>query len=140
MRENNNRRTSNRTPERRHQNNRRPNNLSETLPSPRTLEALENASPGFGEALGNLAENEQKQRHNLQNKHNFSFRIGQIFGIIYNILILAVVVDLSQNGNNELALQIFFINALLMALAILVGKSDGRSSRKPVRRNAPNKR
>ena len=86
-----------------------------------------------------LISKEQDYRHQWQDKflrtHNRTFRMGQVFGLIYNSAVLYLVYDLIQNGDKKLAIQIFIANIALLAFAILVTAIERRViSRKPPRR------
>src|SRR4051812_12223109 len=74
--------------------------------------------------LEQLVEKEQIHRHRWQDKYlktsTLSFRLGQFFGVIYNLALLVLVYDLIQEGEKDLALKIFFGNIALIAFALLV--------------------
>jgi hypothetical protein len=111
-------------------NNRSPNNF---------YSARNENSPAPTE----LTKKEQDYRHQWQDKYLksniFSFRMGQLFGFIYNVALLALVYDLIQNEEKELALNIFAINAGVIAFALLVTAIERKVlSRKPARRNGRN--
>jgi hypothetical protein len=83
-----------------------------------------------------MAKKEQEHRHGWQSKyltsHNFTYRIGQLFGFIYNIALLYVVYDLITSGEKDLGLKIFAINAALMIFLILITTIERRIfSRRP---------
>lgn len=147
--------------------NKRPNNfrsprgresLEEILPSSPILEKFEDAIPGSVESLIDMAKKEQEHRHDWQSKylksHNISTRIGQVFGLVYNLGLLYVVYDLINTGEKELAIKLFTINAALMMFAILVttferkvfsrrprvrGREENRTSRNPNQRRDSNR-
>lgn len=131
----------------RNNNNRRNNNKENTadvLPSSQILEKFEDAVPTSVTDLVEMAKKEQDHRHTWQTNfcatHDKTFRIGQIFGLIYNLGLLYVVYDLIKSGKTELALQIFVINAILIAFAIIVTTTERRiTSRRPVK-NPKNRR
>lgn len=88
-----------------------------------------------------LISKEQDYRHQWQDKflktHNRTFRMGQVFGLIYNSAVLYLVYDLIQSGEKKLALQIFIANIALLAFALLVTAIERRViSRKPPRRGS----
>ena len=94
-------------------------------------------------APNELTKKEQDYRHQWQEKYLksniFSFRMGQLFGFIYNVALLGLVYDLIQNEEKELALNIFAINAGVIAFALLVTAIERKVlSRKPARRNGRN--
>jgi uncharacterized membrane protein len=97
--------------------------IEEILPSSQILDKFEDAVPGSVAKLIDMAKKEQEQRHEWQSNylksHNFSTRIGQLFGLIYNIGLLFVIYDLINNGEKELAIKLFAINAALIAFVIL---------------------
>jgi hypothetical protein len=89
--------------------------------------------------FSDLLKKEQDHRHKWQDKYlgssAFSFRLGQIFGIIYNLALLFLVYDLVQAGEKDLALKIFFGNLALIAFALLVTSIERKVlSKKPPRR------
>ncbi len=86
-----------------------------------------------------LIEKEQKYRHHWQDKYLksniLSFRLGQVFGLIYNLALLCLIYNLIQNGEKELALKIFALNVAIVAFAMLVTSIERRViTRKPPRR------
>lgn len=130
----------------RNKNNRRNHKetIEDVLPSSRILEKFEDAVPTSVSDLVEMAKKEQEHRHQWQSNfcilHDKTYKIGQIFGLIYNLGLLYVVYDLIKSGNAELALQIFVINAILMAFAIVVTTAERKiNSRRPVK-NPKNKR
>lgn len=114
------------------------------LPSPRILQEYEKLHPGATQKLFEMAKEEQNHRHQWQSRyltyHNASYRFGQFFAIIYNILILSLVTRLFIIGQNEMAVRIFSVNALLITIAILITYIERRVvTRRPPRRNIPDK-
>jgi uncharacterized membrane protein len=110
------------------------------LPSSRILEEYEAIAPGSVGKLVDMAKKEQEHRHSWQdrylNSHNITYRSGQLFGAVYNLLLLYVIYDLSQTGNKLLAFNLFLINALLIGLAIVVTFTERKlTTRKPPRRS-----
>ena len=92
-----------------------------------------------------LVKKEQDYRHKWQSKYLmsnvFSFRLGQIFGLIYNLAVLYLVYDLIQGDEKELAVKIFAINAAVIIFALLVTSIERKVlSRKPPRRMRNDKR
>jgi hypothetical protein len=92
-----------------------------------------------------LIRKEQDYRHQWQDKYLrsniFSFRLGQAFGLIYNLALLCLVYDLIQDGEKGLALKIFALNAAIIAFALLVTSIERRVlSKKPPRRMRNDKR
>jgi hypothetical protein len=88
-----------------------------------------------------LTRAEQDHRHKIQNRYLNTFRFGQVCGLIYNLALLYLVYDLIINGEKFLALQIFVINASIIAFVILTFIIERRISsrrfnnRKPQRRH-----
>ena len=66
-----------------------------------------------------LAKTEQEHRHKIQNRYLNTFRFGQVCGLVYNLALLYLIYDLINNGERFLALQIFVINASIIAFVIL---------------------
>jgi hypothetical protein len=60
----------------------------------------------------------------------FSFFLGQFFGLVYNLAVLYVVYDLVQQDRQELALNVFAINAGVMIFAILISFVERKFFRK----------
>ncbi len=94
--------------------------------------------------LSDLTKKEQEHRHQWQDKYlrsnAISLRIGQVFGLLYNLALLAVVYDLIKDGEKDLALKIFFGNLAIIAFALLVTSLERKiSSRKPPRRGYGNR-
>jgi uncharacterized membrane protein len=139
MKENNNRNyRSNNNP---NNNQRNHHNL---LPSPRILEDYENIAIGSTNKLLEMAKKEQEHRHSWQDRylkfHSFSYKIGLLFGFIYNVGLLALIYDLIKQDNQSLALKLFVCNTVLIAFAIVVTYIERKvTSRKPPRRIYPNK-
>lgn len=99
-------------------------NVKDILPSSRILEKFEDAVPHSVERLIEMAKKEQEYRHtwqtNYSSTYNLSYRIGQIAGLIYNVILLLIVYNLISSGEKELAIKIFTINASLMAFAVII--------------------
>jgi hypothetical protein len=78
-----------------------------------------------------LLRREQKQRHDLQEKYFrsdvISLRLGQVFGLIYNLVLVYFVYDLIKTGNGSVGMKIFFLNVILIGFVALV---VGRGNRK----------
>ncbi|MBU6140031.1 MAG: hypothetical protein KGP29_00535 [Proteobacteria bacterium] len=63
-------------------------------------------------------------RNSFKPRKNSSKLIGQIFGLIYNLVLLYLVYDLAKSGSEKLALGIFAINAaFIFFVAVSVKKS-----------------
>jgi uncharacterized membrane protein len=91
-----------------------------------------------------LVKKEQDYRHKWQDKYlkstTLSFRLGQIFGVIYNLALLALVYDLIKSDEKDLALKLFFGNIALIAFALLVTSIERKVlSKKPPRRGSNNR-
>jgi uncharacterized membrane protein len=131
-------------------NTRRPNNrqydrpAQNMLPPSRTLESYESIAPGSVNKLLEMAKKEQEHRHSWQDKyiksHNFSYRTGQFFGLIYNLALLGLIFTLINNGDKELAVKLLTINAVLIFLALIVTTTERKLvARKPPRRGGNNR-
>ena len=95
-------------------------------------------------APSDLIKKEQDYRHKWQDKflksNTVTFRLGQVFGLAYNLAILYVTYALIQDGEKDLALKIFGSNLALIAFALLVtGVERKVLSRKPARKSRDNK-
>lgn len=113
--------------------NESPENI---LPSSEILEKFEDAIPGSVAQLIEMAEKEQRQRHNWQSKyltsHTLTTRIGQACGLIYNIALLGIIYNLIGSGEKELALKLFITNTVLIAFVVIVTTFERRVfSRRP---------
>lgn len=76
--------------------------------------------------------NRQENSHQSTNRNNTfkrsnSKRFGQVFGLIYNIVLIYFVVDLARSGNEKLALEIFAINAAVVIFAALLNKRSSKN-------------
>ncbi len=147
MRENNRRpdnRDSRPTNQRGGQRGAAPSRSSHNLlPSPKVLESYEDIAPGSVSKLIEMTKKEQEHRHAWQDKylkfHSFSYKFGLLFGFIYNIALLFLVANLIKEGNKELAVKLFAINAGLIIFAIIVTAIERRVvTRKPPRRTHNN--
>jgi uncharacterized membrane protein len=91
-----------------------------------------------------LIKKEQEYRHKWQDKfiksNILTFRLGQLFGLAYNLALLYLVYILIQDGEKSLALKIFISNLALIAFAVLVtGVERKVLSRKPTRKGRDGK-
>jgi len=91
-------------------------------------------------SMSELVKKEQDYRHKWQNKflksHFINFRIGQIFGFIYNAALLYLVYDLVKSGEKKLAAIIFVTNAAIIAFGLLVTSVERKIiNKKPMRKN-----
>lgn len=94
--------------------------------------------------MHDLIKKEQDYRHKWQDKfiksNTLTFRLGQVFGLVYNLAVLYVVYTLIQDGEKTLALKIFAANLALIAFAILVtGVERKVLNRKPARKGRDGK-
>lgn len=144
-RDNRDNRRDNKDRDRNRSNNRRPfnsnpnQNAQNILPPSRVLESYEAIAPGSVNKLFDMAKKEQEHRHSWQNKylksHNFSYRTGQVFGLVYNLALLALIYVLVGNGQQDLALKLFVANIALIVLILVVTSVERKvSARKPPRR------
>lgn len=98
----------------------------------------------FSPSLSDLIKKEQDYRHKWQDKfiksNTLTFRLGQVFGLIYNLAVLYVVYTLIQDGEKNLALKLFITNIALIAFSLVVtGVERKILSRKPARKGRDNK-
>jgi len=113
------------------------------LPSPKVLESYEDIAPGSVSKLIEMTKKEQEHRHAWQDKylkfHSFSYKFGLCFGFVYNIALLFLVSNLIKEGNKDLAVKLFAINAGLIIFAVIVTAIERRVvTRKPPRRTHNN--
>jgi len=90
--------------------------------------------------VNELTKKEQAYRHNWQDKflrsNTLTFRLGQIFGLVYHLAVLYLVYSLVQSGDRDLALKVLALNVALVAFAILVTAVERKIlSRKPARKS-----
>ncbi len=86
-------------------------------------------------------EHRQKWQDNCLRAKNITFRLGQICGLIYNIVLLAFIYDLVQSNREELALKIFALNAALIAFALVLTLFERKVSfRKPFNRTSSDRK
>lgn len=124
----------------RDKNPRNQENIRDILPSSEILEKFEDAVPESVAQLIEMAQKEQKHRHNWQEQylksHNLSSRMGQVFGLVYNLALLGLVYNLINSGEKDLAIKIFTINAVIIFLIALMTTFERRVfSRRPRPRN-----
>ncbi|NBV05751.1 MAG: DUF2335 domain-containing protein [Proteobacteria bacterium] len=119
-----------------YKNSRKPETIKDIIPSSEILEKFEDALPGSVAQLIDMAEKEQRHRHNWQDRylksHNISSRIGKACGLSYNIALLYLIYNLINSGEKELALKLFSINAAVTAFVIIITTFERRVfSRRP---------
>jgi uncharacterized membrane protein len=89
--------------------------------------------------LSEMVKKEQEYRHQWQDKYlkvnSLTFRLGQLFGLIYNLAVLYLIYSLIKEGEKDLALKIFVLNLVIIAFALLVTTIERKILwRKPARR------
>lgn len=93
------------------------------LPSIQELENYEKHFPGSVQKLLEMGKLEQRHRHQMQDKYaksyNFTYRMGQIFGLFYSVMMVLVIIYLVLIGQPKFALILLSMNAGLGALAII---------------------
>ncbi len=71
-------------------------------------------------------------RHDKPKSNMLNFYSGQVFGLIYNMSVLALVYSLIEKEEKTLALEIFGIHALIVIAALILGGFRRRfSSQRP---------
>ncbi len=120
----------------RRDNSRRNDSIQDVMPSSEILEQFEEAVPHSVADLISMAEKEQKHRHNWQDQylksHSFTTRLGQVCGLIYNLVLLSFVSKIFSEGDKEFALKIFLANVALMAFVAVITTFERRVfSRRP---------
>ncbi|MBL6664419.1 MAG: hypothetical protein ISQ34_01090 [Rickettsiales bacterium] len=80
--------------------------------------------------LSDLTKIEQEHRHKIEKQAQFTFRSGQFFGFLYNIGILAIIYNLINKGNSDLALKIFLGHTILI-ITIIITSQFGKRKSKP---------
>lgn len=88
----------------------------------------QNRRPNRSRPQGNRRPYHKNQRSETRNNswlnkysiaHNFGIKNGQALGFIYNILFLGLISYLIFASNEDLALKLFAINAILIAFVIV---------------------
>ena len=124
MKENNNRNIRSNIRSNNNSRNIQSKSYHNLLPSPKVLEDYEDIAPGSTNKLLEMAKKEQEHRHSWQDKylkfHSFSYKIGLLFGFIYNVGLLVLIFNLIKQGNHSLALKLFIINTAMIIFAIIV--------------------
>ena len=81
---------------------------------------------------------ENRRFHDQRRHHSRgfnSFRLGQIFSIIYNLAILYLVYKLTQSQEKGLALEIFFGNIALITFGLLITSFNRKNNFNKPRRD-----
>lgn len=66
-----------------------------------------------------LVKIEQQHRHNLEKKAQTTYKLGKLCGLTYNLAFLYFIFSLIEKNQSNLALKIFIVNALLVAVFLL---------------------
>ena len=109
----NNKNRSNNNRFRNSNNMQNPTNIVSVLPSPTILQEYEYATEGAANRIIQMAEIEQDRRNSWEKDYlhyyKKSLRIGQLFGFILLLAVIAAYVYLSENGNQIAA---FYLAAI----------------------------
>lgn len=100
-----------------------------TLPPVELLERYERVAKGSSKELIKLVKDEQEHRHNLQRKYAISYRMGQIFSLLFNVYLVTLIAKmylLSEKGNVALYSVIGFYSFFLI-VSILGSRSDRKA-------------
>lgn len=93
------------------------------LPSVQELDEYEKHFAGSAQKILDMGKVEQRHRHQIQDKYaqayNFTYRMGQIFGLIYSSLTIIIIAFLVISNRDRFALILLSFNAGLAALAII---------------------
>jgi uncharacterized membrane protein len=105
------------------------------LPEPSVLQEYEYALDGAADRIIKMAEDEQKRRHEWEEKYlkhyRKSKRIGQLFGFFLLAFVILAVVVLSSMGKDETA-RILGITAFAsVAAAVILG---GLARKRPIKK------
>lgn len=108
------------------------------LPSPSIIQEYEYASEGAAKKILHMAELEQKHRQEWEGNYirsqMRSYRLGQLFGFLVAISIIACVVHLAAEGNDFLASVVAVAGFLSLALSSIFTGQLRRRGRSYARR------
>jgi len=111
--------------------------IQSILPSPEILQEYEYASEGTVARLLEMAEIEQDRRNQWENEylrfHKKSLRIGQLFGFILTLSVIAGTVYLGSLGQDDVAIALAASGFFAVVLASLFSEIGRRLSRRPRR-------
>lgn len=100
------------------------------LPSLQELEIYEQKFPGSAQKILEMGKLEQRYRHRLQDKfatsYNLTYRLGQLFGLIYSLVTLMVIVHLALINRERLAMILLSVNLAIIALGIITSNNTRR--------------
>jgi len=100
-----------------------------TLPPAELLERYERVAKGSSTELIKLIKEEQEHRHKLQNRYLISYRMGQIFSLLFNVYLVTLIAKiylLSEKGSIALySATGFYI--LFLLITIIESKSDRKA-------------
>jgi uncharacterized membrane protein len=100
-----------------------------TLPPVELLERYERVAKGSSTELIKLIKEEQEHRHKLQRRYLISYRMGQIFSLLFNVYLVTLIAKiylLSEKGSIALYSAIGFY-ILFLLIAIMESKSDRKA-------------
>ena len=103
--------------------------MDTTLPPAELLERYERVAKGSSEELIKLLRIEQEHRHKLQRRYSISYRMGQIFSLIFNVYLVTLIAKmyfLSEKGSIALYVVIGFY-ILFLLISVMESKSDRKA-------------
>jgi uncharacterized membrane protein len=135
----NNKKRSNNNRFRNSNNDSRNSNIIPSLPSPTILQEYEYATEGAADRILQMAEIEQDSRNDWENDYlqyyKKSLRIGQLFGFILLLAVIAAYVYLSKSGFHTSAFYLAGVAFGSVAISsVFASLSKGRSSKRPYKR------
>ncbi len=80
-------------------------------------------------------ENSRRDHSDSRQGNDLVKKIGQFFGLIYNLAVLALVANLAKNDKDQLAAIIFVSNSLIVVLAMIFIKRPFSKKLPPRNRN-----
>lgn len=109
------------------------------LPPASILDSYEELLPGSVEILFEMAEREQKNRHDREQAqfaaHIRSHRIGQFFGFVVSLSIVISVSYLALQGQEDTAITLALSGFGALALASLISSRSRKKGRTPHHHN-----
>jgi uncharacterized membrane protein len=103
--------------------------IDTTLPPVELLERYERVAKGSSTELIKLIKEEQEHRHKLQCRYSISYRMGQIFSLLFNVYLVTLIAKmylLSEKGSVALYVVIGFY-VLFLLISVMESKSDRKA-------------
>ena len=106
------------------------------LPSPALLESYDEISPGLANKLADIIKQEQKHRHDWENKYLRAMsniaKVGQLFGLVLAVIIIYATILLAGEENNTyIAAVTCFSGFAFLSCAVLASIKTKQHMRRP---------